>query len=182
MIKISISLHQLKKVILFIYFKSFFRDCIFQSGKFDMAGDLLKKCLQYNKVRLELLQQYLAYVSFSHCQLGLVTLVRLLCLFRKRYIHTWKTVFYSDYHCLSFDKISPKLSPCWRIFSFLLPLFVYFLINFIFFVYDNLMEKLLCYYLWLVYIFAKWILAAELHCLCFAVIPEVAFRRLEFPC
>ena len=53
-----------------------------------MAGDLLKKCLQYNKVRLELLQQYLAYVSLSHCQLGLVTLVHLLCLFRKRYIDT----------------------------------------------------------------------------------------------
>lgn len=24
--------------------------CYLQSGKFDMAGDLLKKCLQYNKV------------------------------------------------------------------------------------------------------------------------------------
>ena len=82
------SLHQLKKVILFIYFKPFFRDFIFQSGKFDMAGDLLKKCIQYNKVRLELLNWYLAYVSFPHCQLGLVILVRLLYLFRKRYIHT----------------------------------------------------------------------------------------------
>lgn len=33
-----------------------------------MAGDLLKKCLQYNKVRAELLHWYLACVSFLHCQ------------------------------------------------------------------------------------------------------------------
>ena len=40
-----------KQVLFSIRFNGLF--CYLQSGKFDMAGDLLKKCLQYNKVRIK---------------------------------------------------------------------------------------------------------------------------------
>ena len=90
----------------------------------------------------------IASLGSLHSPVCCVCLERDTSIPERRYFTVISTVF----HLTRFRQNCHPVGEC---FSFLLPLFVYFLINFIFFVYDNLMEELLCYYLLLVYIFAK---------------------------
>ena len=90
----------------------------------------------------------IASLGSLHSSFRCVCLERDTSILERRYFTVISTVCH-------LTRFRQNCHPVGEFFSFLLPLFVYFLINFIFFVYDKLMEELLCYYLLLVYIFAK---------------------------
>ena len=90
----------------------------------------------------------IASLGSLHSSICCVCLERDTSILERRYFTVISTVCH-------LTRFRQNCHPVGEFFSSLLPLLAYFLINFIFFVYDNLMEELLCYYLLLVYIFAK---------------------------